>query len=375
MNLESKEGRPSSLTVCAQDLNDVLEEIYTLVMFQGRETAPRGKPVLEWPGPVVIDLQQTHPWTLIPGRRLNPYFAVAEVIWILAGRGDVEFIAYYNKNIATFSDDGVKFHGAYGDRMRSFPEYVFSEEIEAHYLDHIDQIQMVVERLRQDHFSRQAVICLWDPARDLKAGSKDYPCNNLCYFTLRRGALDMSVVRRSNDMVWGLPYNQIQFYFLKALVAGSLGAEMGRYYEFVQNMHVYTEQYPELFGLIKSRLDKWVADANAPLTTTIEGLDLDRRITFEQFDMFSKMFFAAERNWRRSPDTLTLEDVQVVGLSMLSAGVPKYWIDNMLVLPAAYIARKGQRLELWERLVSELEPGLQWLVRDFHTKAENKVER
>ena len=246
----------SLLSIYGNNLNDCLETIYKNVITGGRNAAPRGNKVLEWAAPVTISLKEhSHPWTFIPNRKLNPYFAVAEVIWILSGRQDVGFISYYNKNIATFSDNGKTFHGAYGDRIRNFPEYVPSEDMNEKFeKDYIDQIALSINRLKDDNDSRQAVICLWDPARDLKIGSKDYPCNNMCYFTLRDNKLDMSVIRRSNDMIWGVPYNQIQFYFIQALVAGSLNVQMGSYYEFVQNMHVYTENYPEVFTLVENKL-------------------------------------------------------------------------------------------------------------------------
>jgi thymidylate synthase len=385
MNSQENAHYGRTLIARAKNLNEVLGDIYWAVMNDGRRKAPRGKEVLEWRAPVVIDLKpHDHPWTFLPGRRLNPYFAVAEVIWILAGRGDVDFIAYYNKNIATFSDDGKTFHGAYGDRIRNFPIYVHAIENEQFTKDFIDQFTLVIDRLHADNDSRQGVVCLWDPPRDLKSGSKDYPCNNLCYFSLRDGFLDMSVIRRSNDMVWGLPYNQIQFYFVQALVAGSLGVKMGGYYEFVQNMHVYTEQYPELYQLINSRLIEMEAEDKGLTESIIEGsLEEDRTISLKQFDAFARLFFKAEHFWRQDPESLKLEDIQLVGLKMLEAGIPKYWVDNMLVVPAAYIAWRAFKLkpdtthlyDLWERLVSELEPGLKWLVKDFHTKAENRVER
>ena len=351
-----------SLILRGDNLNDVLGEVYHSVIKYGRSVSPRGNDVLEWQSPVMIELDRPqHPWTFFLGRKLNPYFALAEVIWILAGRDDVDFIAYYNKNMRNFSDDGKVFHGAYGDRIRNYPMYY--EDHEGHWqADAIDQIHLVVERLRKDSQSRQSVICLWDSSRDLKHGFRDYPCNNMCYFTLRDNRLDMSVIRRSNDMIWGLPYNQIQFYFLHALIAGSVGAQMGRYYEYVQNMHVYTNTYPKLFG----RVMKAVTSSDyGELTEQPKIPWADRRISVDQFDVFSKIFFPAEAEWRNAPERMSIESIQVLAIKMLNAGVPRYWVENMLVMPLAYIARKNNMYELHDQMVSEVDPGVQWLVQDF----------
>lgn len=354
------------------DLNSIIGQVYNHVLTQGQSSAPRGQEVLEAPRPVVLDLgEDRSPWTLMPGRKLNPYFAIAEVIWILAGRKDVNFIAYYNKNMPQFSTNGVDFDGAYGDRLRNFPVYsqreqgvYFSDDARKVFdLDFIDQIALVCHRLRQDPSSRQAVMSLWDPARDLKEGSKDYPCNNLCYFTLRNGSLDMSVIRRSNDMIWGLPYNQIQFYFIHALIAGELDAKVGRYTEFVQNMHVYTQNYPQIFEHVKSRIAEF---GDEYLTEPDVRENPDMRITLSQFETFKGMFFELETDWRCMYPVLKSSHVKVVAERMEAQGVPEFWARTMLYVPLAYIAKKRKNVELHDFLLSQIDYQVLWMVVDHN---------
>jgi hypothetical protein len=172
----------------------------------------------------------------IPGRRFNIFFALAEVIWILSGNGNVEWISFFNSNMRKFADEGQPdFHGAYGKRIR---------DCRGSYVGHsiyVDQIEAVCNKLKEDPFSRQAIISLWDPISDNKPESNDYPCNNWVAFSLRDGKLNMSVAIRSNDIIWGTPYNAVQFTHLLALVAGNLGVQCGAITYFVQNLHVYAE--------------------------------------------------------------------------------------------------------------------------------------
>lgn len=353
-----------ALKVRGDNLNDVLSTIYRNVLTGGVQRSPRGQRVLEWPSPVLIELQKHDlPWSFVSGRKFNPFFAMAEVVWILAGRNDVDFISYYNSKIKDFSDDGVTFHGAYGHRFRAYPMLVSLEgEL---YADCVDQIALVIARLRKDPQTRQAVLGLWNPSLDLKDGSKDYPCNNLCYFSQRDGALDMSVVRRSNDMVWGLPYNQVQFYFLHAMIAGALGAEMGHYNEFVQNMHVYLDNYKDTLSNIERKLGVDEAIAIEPSQIYRSPAALDRRISELGFLRFESLFFAQERIWRKNPDVFTLKSYREFQERLYGFEVPEYWVKNVAALPMAYIARKNGLKRMEFEIYKNLEDGLLWLVEDF----------
>jgi hypothetical protein len=54
--------------------------------------------------------------------------------------------------------------------------------------------------------------------------------------------LDMTVTNRSNDLIWGcLGANYVHFSFLQEYMATKLGVEVGTYYHFTNNLHVYTE--------------------------------------------------------------------------------------------------------------------------------------
>lgn len=349
------------MRVIGEELNSIVGDLYRQVLCRGRFSAPRGQRVLEYEKPVSIEVSSNyHPYTFIIGRRLNPYFAIAEAVWILSGRKDVSFISYFNKNISKFSDDGENFHGAYGDRLRNWP--ICRDDSGVFVADILDQIPLVVRRLEQDPNTRQAVLALWDPARDLKDGSKDYPCNNLVYFTLRGGKLDMSVIRRSNDAIWGLPYNQIQFYFLQCLIAGTLEVETGSHYEFVENMHVYVELYPEIYKLILKKVQR------VGVTEEVIVPRIDRRISIEQFQSFKTIFFTYFQSWIDHPEIVTIDSVAGASQLLETQNLQKFWAVDVISLIAAYIAKKNKDMQTHDKLVEDIDPGLKWLVKDFNRR-------
>lgn len=167
----------------------------------------------------------TEPWhhcILLPSRRWNPWLALSEGLWILAGKNDVATLANYNSNIAQFSDDGIVLYGAYGARI-------------------FEQIDDLVGRLQRDPNDRRAVLAIWDKA-DLTAQTKDPPCNDMVMFKLRQGKLHMTVMNRSNDIHWGLfAVNLPTFSMLQVYLAARLGCGIGTQTHFSNSLHVYTD--------------------------------------------------------------------------------------------------------------------------------------
>lgn len=175
---------------------------------------------------VSFTLERPRERCIVDSERHNNVFAsIAETLWVLSGRDDLDYLSAYLPRALDFSDDGKTWRGAYGPRMRSWLG--------------VDQVAAVVELLREHPTSRRAVISLFDPARDFEP-STDIPCNNWLQFVLRDGRLDMHVVARSMDIMWGFSgINSFEWSVLHDLIASSLGAEVGNQVYFVGSLHLY----------------------------------------------------------------------------------------------------------------------------------------
>lgn len=214
----------------ARNVNDALR--YGTQMFSlsghARKVAPRGVETMEILEPVCT--VYTHPWERVlfaPKRDANPFFHFFEALWILAGRDDVQWLAHFLKRMGDYSDNGHTFHGAYGARLH-WPH---------------DQIRAVLHELKRDPNSRRAVAALWIPERDSGYTGKDMPCNCGLYFSLREAQLHLTVMNRSNDMVWGAyGANMVQFSTIQQVVAEMLGMDIGTYRQISNSFHVYTQQ-------------------------------------------------------------------------------------------------------------------------------------
>lgn len=218
--------RPSGITV--RNVNHALPRAVNLLKERGAELPSRNGVVLEYPGMFYTTYLNPCERVLFdPARNAHPYFHFFEALWILAGRDDVQWISFFLKNIAQYSDDGRVFRGAYGKRMRN-------------HFDH-DQLPWLISHLKKDPLSRRAVITLFDSNYDHVDG-QDIPCNLACDFLIREGALHLTVFNRSNDVLWGAyGANVVQFSTLLELVSNAVGVPVGTYTQVSNSFHVYTD--------------------------------------------------------------------------------------------------------------------------------------
>lgn len=202
------------------------------VLKHGNNASPRNQSTKEL-------LQQTSainmrkPVITIPERKLSIKFLGGEAYWILSGDNRLETIVPYNKNISEYSDDGSTFFGAYGPRI-------------------ISQLDYVVDKLKSDVDTRQAVLTIW---RDNPPETKDMPCTVAVHFMIRDSKLNCHVFMRSNDLWLGYPYDVFNFSMLSHLVCCKLNAsvvedngniiEPGTLYHTASSRHIYEQQFAQ----------------------------------------------------------------------------------------------------------------------------------
>lgn len=192
---------------------------------EGKERETRNGPAITMPNPVHLIIGKPDRRVLFCATRdANPFFHCFEFLWMLAQRNDAECLAKYVPRISNYAEDNGKIWGAYGVRWGK-------------------QIETVIEVLRKDPTTRQAVLTMWDQELDLTtAPLRDRPCNTHIYLSIEDGALVMRVMNRSNDFIWGmLGANVVHMTMLMEVIAHQVGVPMGRYEVISNNLHMYTE--------------------------------------------------------------------------------------------------------------------------------------
>jgi thymidylate synthase len=189
------------------------------VLNEGEPTVPRGQHTFELMNVTVQVENLAAAHVLRTARRLSPKIMATEYMHLLGGISSLEQLDLASGGrFSQFADDG-RLKGAYGPRIRH-------------------QLPRVVDLLRRDPDTRQAVLSIWTQNEHISP-SKDVPCTVSVQFLLRNDKLHVRTSMRSNDVILGVPYDWFMMSRLGMSVASCLGVEPGSYTHTVGSMHLY----------------------------------------------------------------------------------------------------------------------------------------
>ena len=104
-----------------------------------------------------------------------------------------------------------------------------------------DQIGYVINLLKNEPDTRQATISIYD-GKEHDKFTFDTPCTYAIQFTIVNNRLNMCVTMRSNDLWYGFCNDQYQFSMLQEMIAKEINMDMGTYYHFAHNLHIYNDK-------------------------------------------------------------------------------------------------------------------------------------
>lgn len=232
------------MEIKAKNVNEAVFKGLSYLLKDGIEETSRNGTVIVAPEPVMTIYERPTERVLFsPLRDANPFFHLFESLWMLAGRWDIDYPVQFNKKFAAYGDEDMLTGqaiqwGAYGYRWREFFGF--------------DQLRYLIAHLKDEPNTRRAVLSMWAPLGDLVCceggmgglNMKDVPCNTGAYFDRRGGVLNMTVLCRSNDAIWGAyGANVVHLSILQEYIASVLGVPVGVYRQFSNNFHAYTDIY------------------------------------------------------------------------------------------------------------------------------------
>lgn len=150
--------------------------------------------------------------------------AQKEFEWYMSGSNLVGDIERALPRWRDFSDNGITVNSAYG--------FLWAK-----------QLPIFVNRLKNDKTSRQIVISLYDGNKFCDYTGKDTVCTETIQFLIRDNKLNCFVNMRSNDIIWGFCNDQFAFTSLQKYVAFIIGIDVGKYYHYTSNMHIYARHF------------------------------------------------------------------------------------------------------------------------------------
>jgi thymidylate synthase len=174
-----------------------------------------------------FDLARGFP--LLTTKKLHTRSIIHELLWFL--RGDTN-IRYLRDNGVSIWDEWADANGdlgpVYGAQWRRW---------EAPDGRRIDQIERLLDGLRNDPDSRRHIVSAWNPA-DVDR-MRLPPCHALFQFYVSNERLSCQLYQRSADIFLGVPFNIASYALLTLMVAQVCGYSPGEFVHACGDAHLY----------------------------------------------------------------------------------------------------------------------------------------
>lgn len=111
-----------------------------------------------------------------------------------------------------------------------------------------DQIDRIIEYLKNKPQGKRAQASVWK--QDIDLAGPIAPCLQMLWFQIQNGALELHAHIRATDCYGKLLMNMSEFSALQIWAAGELGVPPGKYVQFADTCHFYTEAKDKVGELI-----------------------------------------------------------------------------------------------------------------------------
>ncbi len=147
---------------------------------------------------------------------------------------------------------------------------------------HVDQLKKIVDNLSRGIDDRGEILSFYNPG-EFHMGCLR-PCMHTHNFSLLGDTLYLNSFQRSCDVPLGLNFNQVQVYFLLAIMAQITGHKPGVAYHKIVNAHIYEDQL-ELIQNVQLKREPFPAP-KLIINPEIKSLkDIETWVTLDDFQL------------------------------------------------------------------------------------------
>ena len=163
-------------------------------------------------------------------KKLHLRSIIHELLWFLAGGSNLNYLHQHGVTIwDEWADKDGNLGPIYGSQWRSWPTPDGGK---------IDQIERLIEGIRQDPDSRRHIVSAWNVA-DIEQMALP-PCHCLFQFWVAEGGLSCQLYQRSADLFLGVPFNIASYSLLTMMVARICGLEAREFVHTFGDVHLYS---------------------------------------------------------------------------------------------------------------------------------------
>lgn len=181
-----------------------------------------------------FNLQEGFP--LVTTKKLHLKSIIHELLWFLNGDTNIKYLLDNGVNIWNeWADEKGNLGPVYGHQWRSWPSIDGST---------IDQITMLVDRIKHNPDSRRHIVSAWNVA-DIENMALP-PCHCLFQFYVANQTLSCQLYQRSADVFLGVPFNIASYALLTHMIAHVCKLKVGEFIHTFGDVHIYTNHFEQV---------------------------------------------------------------------------------------------------------------------------------
>ena len=166
---------------------------------------------------------------LLTTKKLHLKSIIYELLWFLRGDTNIKYLKDDGVSIwDEWADENGELGPVYGHQWRSWPDENGGT---------IDQIQNVVNQIKNNPDSRRMIVSAWNVAEVERMALP--PCHTMFQFYVANGRLSLQLYQRSADTFLGVPFNIASYALLLQMMAQVTGLKAGDFIHTTGDTHLY----------------------------------------------------------------------------------------------------------------------------------------
>lgn len=167
---------------------------------------------------------------LLTTKKLHLKSIIHELLWFLRGETNVKYL----------NEHGVTIWNEWANPAGDLGRIYGAQWCDWHAPDgrSINQIDSVIQQIRQNPDSRRLMVSAWNPGEIEQMALP--PCHALFQFFVQEGELSCQLYQRSADLFLGVPFNIASYALLTLMVAQVCQLKPGDFVHTFGDLHLYS---------------------------------------------------------------------------------------------------------------------------------------
>ena len=182
------------------------------------------------------DLREGFP--MVTTKKVSYGAILRELLWFLRGATNInDDLVQHTPIWNAWADENGELGPIYGYQWRKWETFTWDDEKKAYEKGHIDQINQVIDMIKNNPDSRRIIVNAWNVADIEKMALP--PCHTFFQFYVVDGHLDLQMYQRSADIALGVPYNIASYSTLLMMMAQECGLKPRYFVHTLGDAHIY----------------------------------------------------------------------------------------------------------------------------------------